>query len=355
MATEAKSIDMTMTEVELETELRYKLFDALVEDYDGNESVGKRNNKIQIDSSLLNREEFLFGCKGKFYDNLHNLAWFFYFVDKIVIIYIPNDGTYRNVQEYFKVYKYGSNLNYISIYDVAKIVFRHLTAHQLERQQDFKPYLNAHQLERQQDFKPYVVDENTINFSLDLDLDIDKLIYSSDSGCQGMQKWFNLGKFQFEQHTNNGYIVDVVPSCQHRGSTRNIIMTIRSHIRKMIKKNDEKRMQKQLEDSSKIQSQLEEQISIQGSQLSDMNALILRMQSQMEEQSKIILEQQSNMKGILTNMLRDQSTRSEMDTMSRQLEEQSKLIESLQLRDKKKKVEQDTLESEIDMILNGEI
>ena len=55
-------------------------------------------------------------------------------------------------------------------------------------------------------------------------------------------------------------------------------------------------------------------------------------------------------------MLHDQqSTKSEMDTMSRHLEDQCKLIDSLQLRDKKKRVEQDTLESEIDMILNGEI
>lgn len=347
MATEGKSIDMTKTktEDELELELRYKLFDALVEDYNGFEGCGQqRNHKIQIDSSLLNRDGFLFGCKGIFREHHIHSGWFFYFVNKIVIIHIPNDGTFRNVQEYFKVYEYGSNLSYISIYDVAKIVFRHLTARQLEKHR----------------FQPATC-ENTNNFSLDLDLDIDKPRYSGGRTL----KWFDLDSFQFEKHINNG-----------------IIMTIRSHIRKMIAKNEQNEMNAELsyikldliEESNEwsgnkfedIENQLEKQskiISIQGSQLSDMNALILRMQSQMEEQSKIILEQQSNMNGnmngmkkIMANMLREQqSTKSEMDMMSRQLEEQSKLIESLQIRDEKKRVEQSTLESEIDMILNGEI
>lgn len=344
MDSEAKNVDITKTEDELEIEIRHKLFDALVEDYDVFGGVGQRN-KIKIDSSLLNRDEFLFGCKGHFRQQHLHQAWFFYFINKIVIIHIPNDGTYRNVQEYFKVYKYGSHLNYVSIYDVAKIVFRHLTVDQLEEHQ----------------FQPHGTCENTNNFSLDLDLDIDKLIYSGGQ----MQKWFHLDSFQFEKHINNGYICDWTG--WYRGLAINIVMTIRSHIRKMIEKNEQKRMQdliqelkyeqedwsiyygNQFED---IESQFEKQskiVSLQESQITNMNGIILSMQIQIEEQSKIIVNQQSKMEGIkkiMTNMLREQQS------MSRQLEEQSKIIESLQ---EKKKIEQLTLDTDIDLILNGEI
>jgi hypothetical protein len=157
-----------------------------------------------------------------------------------------------------------------------------------------------------------------------------------------------------------------------------------------------------------MRNQIEEQFkvtTIQQSQITDMNTIILSMQSQMEEQSKLILNQQSQMdemKTIMTNMIREhQSMQSEKERMSSQLEEQnkiiaskeywiqragndienltsrmndivsiihaerentrikleeqSKLICSLQDRDEKKKAEQEIQEPEVDMILNSKL
>lgn len=209
-------------------------------------------------------------------------------------------------------------------YDVSKIVFEYRDINQI-----------------------IPITTESIDYS-ELQLDFNKT-YNRDSWSgYNPVKWFNSDIFKF-LHVN-------IRNSVHQSDIYNILRTITSHIQKLIEKNEQN---KQFKDLRRCQSRLEEQISTQVSQLSDMNVLILRMQSQMEEQSKIILEQQSQidgMKKIMANMLREQqSTKSGVDTMTRQLEEQSKLIESLHLRDEKKRVEQDTLESEIDMILNGDI
>lgn len=126
MATEAKSIDMTMS---LETELRHKLFDELIEDYLNGE-YKNRLNKIPIDT--LNKSEFLFGCKGRIdiagTGTCFSTCWFLYFIDKVVILWFITDPSSRGcgcpetqIIDYKKVIKYGSTLNCISIYDVSKI------------------------------------------------------------------------------------------------------------------------------------------------------------------------------------------------------------------------------------------
>lgn len=346
MDSEAKNVDITKTEDELEMEIRHKLFDALIEDYENYKIYGDSGMKRPV----LNRCEFLFGCTGSVFYSRPERAWFFYFVDKLVLmIKINNVGQYG---EYFKVFEYRSLLSHISIYDISKIVFKNLTGGQL--------YNIAYDFTNSNE--TYKTLENS-------DLNVDKLIYGRNTmGHEGMHKWFNLLPFQFEEHINNGYITDRIPNFnQGRGDMSSIIMTIRSHIRKMIEKNEQKRMQdliqelqyeeeewsiyygNQFED---IDSQFEKQskiISLQESQITNMNGIILNMQSQIEEQSKIIVNQQSKMEGIkkiMTNMLREQQS------MSRQLEEQSKIIESLQ---EKKKIEQSTLDTDIDLILNGEI
>ena len=140
MESKTESNTMNMVNSELEIELRNKLFDALFSEYN-NLYAGKRRAGREVNySQLLNRDEFLFGCKkGGLYgplisrnSNQHSyglIIWFFYFVDKIVIMCkeLRSVSFYNEVpmfNEYFKVYEYGSKLKYISIYDVSKIVFQ---------------------------------------------------------------------------------------------------------------------------------------------------------------------------------------------------------------------------------------
>lgn len=353
MDSEAKNVDITKTEDELEEEIRHKLFHALIEDYENYKIIGDSREIVKISSEYdlicrisggptLVRGAFLFGCTGNIFISYSERAWFFYFLDKLVIMIKCS----RSSGEYFRVFEYGSMLLcHISIYDISKIVFKNLTEGQLYN----ATYFNC-------------IEKNE-KLDLDLDLNVDKLIYGRNTmGHEGMHKWFMLTKFQFEQHINNGYITDRIPNFNEgRGDMKSIIMTIRSHIRKMIEKNEQNRIKSEFESDMQdieewvkenIDSQFEKQskiISLQESQITNMNGIILSMQSQIEEQSKIIVNQQSKMEGIkkiMTNMLREQQS------MSRQLEEQSKIIESLQ---EKKKIEQSTLDTDIELILNGEI
>lgn len=364
MDSEAKNVDITKTEDELEMEIRHKLFDALIEDYEnykiddsrtivkissGDELVGGRLgfSGCRISGGPdLNRRAFLFGFTGSVFMSSRERAWFFYFCDKLVLII---KRRYGGTGEYFKVFEYGSILSYISIYDISKIVFKNLTEAELCKSISFNRGRETYE-----------------KLELDLDLDVDKLMYGRNaSGHEGMHKWFMLTKFQFEQHINNGYITDRIPNFEGRGDMLSIIMTIRSHIRKMIEKNEQNRMiaefntlkeddiqgiEKWVENEfENIDSQFEKQskiISLQESQITNMNGIILSIQSQIEEQSKNQQRKMEGIKKIMTNMLREQQS------MSRQLEEQSKIIESLQ---EKKKIEQSTLDTDIELILNGEI
>jgi hypothetical protein len=372
MDSEEKNI--TKTEDELEMEIRHKLFDALIEDYE-NYKIDDSRTMVKISSGEelvgcsmrftgcrisggpdLNRHAFLFGCTGNIFISYPERAWFFYFLDKLVLMIKCSRPPYG---EYFRVFEYGSiMLSYISIYDISKIVFKHLT--------EGPPYFNCR--------------ETNEKLELDLDLDVDKLIYGYGNGNgQGMNKWFMLSQFQFQHHINNGYITDTLPNFTGRGDMRSIIMTIRSHIRKMIEKNEQNRIKVEFnslkEDDNQeiekwvenefenIDSQFEKQskiISLQESQISDMNEIISRMQSQMEQQTKIISEQQSKidgMKKIMTNMLREQqSMKSIIETMQRKIEEQSKILEyNNKTIDNKKSLEHSTLDSDIEKILNGEM
>ena len=332
MATEAKSIDMT------ETELRHKLFDDLIEDYltGGGVSSGyeKRLHKIPIDT--LNKSEFLFGCKGRI--ERSSQCWFFYFVDKVVILWFQTENVnyiyvngynVPNIYDSIKVIKYGSTLNCISLNDVSKIVFEYQDINQI-----------------------VPTTTETIDYS-ELRLDFNKNYNVNSWSGYNPVKWFNSDRFQFlALHMMNSYSSDY-------GSLRSfniygILRTITSHIQKLIQKNEQN---KQNEESKREQTQLEEKVSNHVSQISDMNEIILRMQSQIEQQSKIILEQQSKIEGmkkIMTNMLREQqSTKSVIETMQRQIEEQCKMNEYNKRIDKS--LDHSTLESDIEKILNGDM
>ena len=255
MDSEAKNIDITKTEDELEMEIRHKLFDALIEDYENCKIGGDSNLKRPV----LNRCEFLFGCTGSVFFSSPQRTWFFYFVDKLVLMIKRN-----NAGEYFKVFEYGTLLPYISIYDISKIVFKNLTQGQLHNIAYY--FTNGNET--------YETLEN-------LDLNVDKLIYGHNTmGHKGMHKWFNLPPFQFEEHINNGYITDRIPNFNEgRGDRLSIIMTIRSHIRKMIEKNEQNRIKAEFnalkeDDIQGIEKWVENEFE--------------NIDSQFEKQSKII-------------------------------------------------------------------
>ena len=257
MNSEVKSnIDMTKSELELEVQLRHRLFDELVEDYNTGGGVGSeyenRLNKISTDS-IFNKDDFLFGCKGQVRWNDYGRSWVFYFLDKTVIVFIPRYGS--NYFDYFKVVNYGSTLTDLSIYDVSKIVFKNQTDKNLEKE--------------------------TINSELVIDLDLDKLHRHNCSG----QKWYNLPEFQLEIHTENSCIIKATNN-GYPGDISHIISTIKSNIRQMKEKNNLNRIQSQMEEQYKL-------VLNQQSQMDEMKKVMTMMQNQMEEQAKLIMSLQT--------------------------------------------------------------